>query len=155
MKGFLQTLIILIVFISYKSFSQRERGIFLDIEGFDLVKTLNNTNWVLKKVIYGEGNFAKKRKASKLEEIHLSFKDGRLRYFFPATNTEFFCTYKQSLTVEKTELDYSYLTIYCSQCNYYWGVYRLSKKKLVVSISISVTKDLNMTKLERYVFYRE
>ena len=146
-------ILFIFILISSELFSQRERGYEVEVVGPDLISLLNNTSWVLKKVLNSDDKFAKKRKAGKMEELHLSFVDGKVKYYYPSINLTFYCDYKSS-TLDKKN-DYMYLTIYCKQCNYYWTVYRLSRKKLVVSMSLDKAKNGNQTKLERYVFYRE
>lgn len=143
----------IVVFLNYVCYSQKERGNLIDIRGgTDLIRTLNNTNWELKKILEKKGIFKIKRKVRKEEELELSFKDTIAVYFYKDVNKTISCRYRPS---SKDKSDYEHLTVECESCNYYWTVYRLSKQKLVIHMSLDSYKNLDMKDIGRYIFYRK
>lgn len=137
--------------LNLNSFSQKERGDVIQVMGNNVIKNVNHTTWTLEKIIEKRGLFKIKRKVKKEEELEISFNDGKLNYLYLNDKTEMACKYRLSSDGK----DYEDLTIECEHYNYYWIVYRLSHKKLVLSANQSYDAGITQKKLGRYIFYRK
>jgi hypothetical protein len=82
--------IIYIIAFKIICLSQKETGYYVEINGNHFIRNVNNTTWVLAKIIKGKGIFKKTRKPTIEEQVKVFFKDGIAKYIYNINNKEIF-----------------------------------------------------------------
>jgi hypothetical protein len=136
-------------------FSQKERGLSVNIPNDNLMQSLDSTHWELKKIMKKNvGLLVLKRKPKEENNMNLFFRNGIVDFYFKSDSTSTTCKY---FYLNHNKENFMHFRINCSDTIAYdWTVYRLSERKLVAAIYEVYLQNKSILPkfMGRNIFYR-